>query len=125
MNTENAQERVRPLWFRLAVFGFLLSVVLIILYAVMDHAGGRDLQMALAETDHLDPQWRTEGLDARRSLMPPANENGYEQIMAAARALPSSSWPRPTFPQFDKDPVYQEAVVREMEFRLSWNYDPM
>jgi hypothetical protein len=117
-----AWPRLRRLSIRLAILAIILAAVLVGGYGYIRFTGGRDLESALTETDQLDPYWRLEDLEANRRPLPPTNENGFEQIMAAMRIAPSKPWPQPSFPQFDNDQNYQKRVVAALNKSLK-EYD--
>ncbi len=102
----------------------LMAALLISGYAYVRYAGNRELALALAETDRLDPYWRLEDLEAHRRPMPAPGNNGFEQALAAGSAMPAQPWPRPTFPQFDNDRYYQARVVTAMQKSL-YEHDRM
>ena len=110
--------RLRRILIGLMIFAIVGVVALVCGYAYLRFASNRDLVAALAETDQLDPYWRLEDLEAQRRPMPPANENGYEQILAAVRAAPVKPWPRASFPKFERDPAYQKLLINGMEKSL-------
>ncbi len=66
MIAQRAWWRRRRLWLTLLGLGVLMVAVLGVGYALVRHAGNRDLDQALAETDRLDPGWRLEDLEAQR-----------------------------------------------------------
>lgn len=111
--------RRRRLWLVLAGLLFLLVIGLGGSYAWTRLASNRDLELALAETDKLDPYWRLEDIEARRRPLPPPKENGFEQALLAASLKPTGRWPDPQFPQFDSDPAYQRLVMGAMRQRLN------
>ncbi len=108
----------RRLWISLGILVFSMAAFLGISYSVVRYQGIRDLELALAETDKLDPYWRLEDLEAHRRPMPPPDHNGFEQVLKAAEVMPTQPWPWPAFPQFDNDRGYQARVVREMRRAL-------
>ena len=118
MRIATAFLRKRRLWLSLVLLVCLMLAFLGVSFVIMRHAGIRDLEHALAETDKLDPYWRLEDLEAHRRPMLPPDKNGYEQIMAAVRVIPTQPWPQPTFPQFDNDRNYQRRVVAAMRSSL-------
>src|SRR4051794_10500576 len=108
MLTEPKKRRWRRLWLILAGCALLVLLGLGALYAWTRYTSYRDLELALAETDKLDPHWRLADLEAQSRPMPPSSENGFEQAKIAASMKPAGKWPEPSFPQFDKDPIYQQ-----------------
>ncbi len=114
----------RRLWISLGVLAFLLATIVGISYSIVRYQGIRDLKLALAETDKLDPNWRLEDLEAHRPPMPPPGTNGFVQVSAAAEAMPAGNWPSPRFPEFDNDLDYQQAAVNAINSRLE-NHDRM
>jgi hypothetical protein len=110
--------RLRRILVGLTIGGFITIAALCGGYAYLHFASNRDLIAALAETDQLDPYWRLEDLEAQRRPTPPANENGYEQLLAAVRAAPAKPWPQPSFPKFERDPEYQRFLINGMEKSL-------
>jgi hypothetical protein len=62
---------------------------------------------ALAEADRLDPGWRLEELDARRTV--PAEENGAALVLAAHARLPKS-WPTPPLPGTEEVMKIQQSL---------------
>ena len=122
MPAATAWPRLGRLSIRLVILAFILAVILVGGFGYIRFSGGRDLELALAETDRLDPHWRLEDLEAHRPPLPPLNENGFEQIMAAMRVAPTKPWPQPSFPQFDSDQKYQKLVVQALNKSLK-DYD--
>jgi hypothetical protein len=110
--------RRRRLWIALAIFFVLLVGVPAGFVIVMRYLGERDLALALAETDQLDPYWRLEDLEAHRPPIPPRDKNGFEQFMAAFHALPIEATPQWWFPELDGDPKYKKGVTYDMQTSL-------
>jgi hypothetical protein len=83
--------------------------------------GQNELDAAIAETDRLDPNWRLVTLEASRLPMPPTGLNGYEQLQAAAAALPSGTWPKLSVPESTLDFKHQArlalALTKSLEDR--------
>jgi hypothetical protein len=78
MIVQKAPRRWRRIWLYLGILVGIPPCFLVGLFLVAHYAGERDLALALAETDKLDPNWRLEGLEAYRRPMPPPGENAYE-----------------------------------------------
>ena len=121
MSAPIARRRWRRIWLGLASLFIITAAGVATSYGLLRHAGNRELEAALAETDKLDPYWRLEDLEAHRRPMPPPEQNGFEQVMAAANVLPAKPWPQPAFPQFDDDRPYQVRVVAAMTSGLRQN----
>jgi hypothetical protein len=115
---KNALRRRPRLWICLGIIVFSMAAFLGISYSVVRYQGIRDLELALAETDKLDPYWRLEDLEAHRRPMPPPGANGFVQVLAAAEAMPAGNWPWPRFPEFDDDLVYHALVLQAMRKSL-------
>ena len=111
--------RWRKFWLGLTLLAFIAVAILSVGYVLTRRASLRDLELALAETDKVDPYWRLEDLEAHRRPLP-SNENGYEQVMAAVRVMPTKPWPQPVFPQFDNDRPYQLRVIEAMRKGLQY-----
>ncbi len=113
-----AYVRSRRLWISLGILVFSMAAFLGISYSIVRYQGIRELELALVETDKLDPYWRLEDLEAHRRPMPPPGANGFAQALAAAEAMPAGSWPWPRFPEFDDDLVYHALVLQAMRKSL-------
>ncbi len=118
MSIRKAFWNKRRFWLSLGTLAVLFVLLLIGGYAYLHYAGERDLALALAETDQLDPYWRLEDLEAHRQPMPPPGQNGFEQVMAAASVMPAMRNPQPRFPQFDDDQDYHKRVVNAIRKSL-------
>jgi hypothetical protein len=92
------EKRVRSRWRRriliAIVFVFLVCLLLpTAWYAFNVLADKRAIAEAIAEADRLDPGWRWDELEAKRAVIPDA-ENSALRILAARKALPNP-WPTP------------------------------
>ena len=106
--------RKRRFWIRLGIVFVLLVGVPAGFVVVLRYLGERDLALALAETDLLDPYWRLEDLEAHRRPIPPRDQNGFEQFMAAFGVMPAEAAPQWWFPEFAGDPKYKKSVTYDM-----------
>src|SRR5216683_4489956 len=93
-----------------ALLGILFAGLLIGWYFYSNSLSDRELQDAIAEADRLDPGWRLEELEAKRAVIPAA-ENSAEQILAIKNMLPTP-WPSRAFSDLPKS---MEAVRRPDE----------
>ena len=118
MNIARVLLRKRRFWIGLGIFFVLLVGVPAGFLVVMRYLGERDLALALAETELLDPYWRLEDLEAQRPSIPPRDKNGFEQFMAAFRALPVEASPQWWFPELAGDPTYKKGVTYDMQTSL-------
>jgi hypothetical protein len=81
---------------------WLLSLPLLLIaaafayYFFASYAADRQLAEAIAETDRLDPDWRLEQIEEKRTTFTP-EENAAEAVLAAYRLLPPR-WPSPPPP---------------------------
>src|SRR5207253_4899981 len=84
-----------PMWRRrFALFGLLgvlFAGLLIGWHFYSNSLSDRELQDAIAEADRLDPGWRLEELEAKRAIIPSA-ENSAQRVLAIKRLL-TDSWP--------------------------------
>lgn len=89
----------KPIWKRpvfLVGFGIVLVGGLLAgWFFYSKWASDKELQDAIAEADRLDPGWRLEELEAKRAVIPPA-ENSAEQILTIKKLMPKS-WPSRSF----------------------------
>jgi hypothetical protein len=107
---------IRSRWKRLVWIcaGVALGLILVILaggWFELRYRGQRELEAAIAETDHLHPNWRLEDLEASRGPMLPPDQNGLKQLESAAAAMPKGPWPQIAAPQFDQDPRHRNLVA--------------
>jgi len=81
-------------------------------YVYLKYASDAELQDAIAEADRLDPGWRLEELEAKRAVIPAA-ENSAEQILAIKGLLPTSWMPESLTkpPKPEGVPINEEASV--------------
>jgi hypothetical protein len=86
-------------------------------YVYLLNSGHRELQRAIAEADRLDPHWRMDELEAKRAVIPDA-ENGMVQVAAAKRKLPQS-WPRWPVPKGTTDEAYAQTVRNALDESFS------
>ena len=85
---------VRPRRRRWRYVVALLALVVLIgigVYVYLTISPERELQAAIAETDHLDPRWRLEDIEADRAVVPEAENSGTVAI--AAKQLLPKNWP--------------------------------
>ena len=120
MIVANAPRRWRRMCLYGGIFVGCMLCLLVGLCLVAHYVGERDLALALAETDRLDPNWRLEDLEAYRHPMPPPGENAYEQVMAAIRLSPNGLSHYPQIPELKGgSPTYrlraQAAMGRSLE----------
>src|SRR5207245_2170060 len=73
------------------LLGVLFAGLLIGWYFYTNSLSDKELQDAIAEADRLDPGWRLEELEAKRAVIPDA-ENSAERIVALRMLVPKS-WP--------------------------------
>src|SRR6266851_4239727 len=74
-----------------AVFVVLIAAGLIGWHFYTSFISDKELRDAIAEADRLDPGWRLEELEAKRAVIPAA-ENSAEQVLVINALLPHS-WP--------------------------------
>jgi hypothetical protein len=109
MIVPKAPRRWRRIWLYVGILVGSMLCCIVGLCLVAHFAGERDLALALAETDRLDPNWRLEDLEAHRRPMPPPGENAYEQVIAGTRGLPS---------RFSLEPFFPETMDGSRTYRL-------
>src|SRR5216683_6996387 len=104
----------KPIWKRPVLLGglgvVLIGGLLLGWFFYAKRASDKELQDAIAEADRLDPGWRLEELEAKRAVIPAA-ENSAEQILAIKNMLPTP-WPSRAFSDLPKS---MEAVRRPDE----------
>jgi hypothetical protein len=101
----------RLVWVSLAIllpFGLLAAV-----YGVAGLAAQRALQEALAEADRLDPGWRWQDLEARRTPVPD-DDNAALQAIAAKRLLPPKLPNPKTYQQLEKVHVPEQLTAGQL-----------
>src|SRR5437867_10407221 len=74
-----------------AVFVVLIAAGLIGWHFYTSLISDKELRDAIAEADRLDPGWRLEELEAKRAVIPAA-ENSAEQVLAIKALIPKP-WP--------------------------------
>jgi hypothetical protein len=93
-----AAQRSPTAWPKQAVHGLMvlvpLALVFLAVYAYVCVAADRDLQGVIVEADRLDPGWQWDDLEAKRAVIPDA-ENGALRVLEAERLLPTHPWPPP------------------------------
>src|SRR6516165_6462208 len=62
-------------------------------YYYLKYASDKELQEAIEQADRLDPGWRLEELEAKRTILPDA-ENSAQQVLAIKKLMPNT-WPSP------------------------------
>jgi hypothetical protein len=83
------RSRRKWLWVTMAI---LLPVLIVVgLFLFKRHQADRALQAAVAETDAIDPEWRLEDLEKRRTAVPP-EQNAARPVQEAILLIPSG-WP--------------------------------
>jgi hypothetical protein len=98
---ENFAPQGRPWpWPKRAIRAFMILVpiglLLLAVHAYVFVGGDRALQQAIAEANEIDPGWQWDDLEARRAIIPDA-ENGALQVLEAKRLMPDP-WPVPQRP---------------------------
>lgn len=90
----------------LAPIGSILGI-----YFRFSMIADRELQEAIAEADRLDPGWRLHELEAKRKVIPDA-ENSALTVLAAKRLIP------PSWPAWDHltPPVQKEQLALQRSF---------
>src|SRR5438093_10549944 len=71
--------------------GILFAGLLVGWHFYSNSLADRELQEAIALAERLDPGWRLEELEAKRAVIPHA-ENSAEQVLAIKSLMPES-WP--------------------------------
>jgi hypothetical protein len=121
-STPNVPPQRKPRWRRIArIAGIIVLAIIGIpagLHFYLRWTADRALQQAIAETDRLDPGWRLEDLEAKREIIPEA-ENAALKILAIKESMPSS-WPnQPRFiPIRSRSAINSEPGISELEQRL-------
>jgi hypothetical protein len=118
--TERHPTPLRRLRRKLLFLGAILLLPVCLLgggYAYLYFDGVRQLKEATAEVDRLDSDWRLADLEAKRIVLPDA-ENGMLQALAAARLLPKS-WPEWPVPEAEDNENYALEVRSSLSSTLS------
>jgi hypothetical protein len=80
------------LWIRRVLYGLTIFVAWKLAWRWYDiHKATKEYEKAAAELDKSDPGWRWEEIEEKRETVP-AEKNGAERILAAAKLLPKD-WP--------------------------------
>lgn len=82
-------------------------------YIRLDRVAEQSLREALAETDRLDPGWRLEELEAKRSIVPP-EQNSALQILKVKTLVPPDSWKDEQNLRFEKLPPERQLSAKQL-----------
>jgi hypothetical protein len=103
---------------------FLVLVVALVLYYFYNrYQAERGLQEAIAEADRLDPGWRWEEYEKKRTALPP-EQNAAIHITAALQAIPEFMLPD-EFPLDQAEASPQRQVDTELAARLRKAIEPV
>ncbi|HEV8061275.1 MAG TPA: hypothetical protein VGP68_15460 [Gemmataceae bacterium] len=112
------KSRWRRRWLWLGALVGTPILLLLFTYGYACWAGNRQLNRLLTEIDRQDPDWRQAHL--KRRPMPPPEQNGIEQVLAARGAIASlGGWPTWPFPAEGRPGV----SVRDLRHAMSESLD--
>lgn len=109
-STDNADKIPRPaarrrrlVWRLIGLFTLVLLVLLVGVWAYARHAANSRLRGAIAEADRLDSGWRLSEIEAKRAVVPDA-ENSAPRVQDAIAKLPGD-WLKITPPRASGEPM--------------------